>query len=354
MTTVSEGMDVAKVRHVAASMIGLSGRMDDVKGRGKAQAATLQQAWEGPDLEKFTERWHDALPAITHAGQALRDFGRDLHHQADQQVTASDGAGAGPGGRPRVPTIPPCPFPPLPPGARRVFERIWEGLKDSAKKVLEGIGKILDGISAVFNNALVKAGLLVNDLIEGLKKVSDDFVKWADDLAKKAGSLISRWAPKLIDLGESVLPVVKFLGKFAKAIPVLGVVAAVWDAKDVFVDLWNGKVNWHDVWNKIVLGGGSAVAGFFPGPGTLISVALTLEQMRYEHMPKLYDWAESKGIPKVFVPGLTPLPDFIPDKDFDIPGPAPKEIFGDMWDQIRSGQLEPPIIGIPPGTLPWP
>lgn len=368
MTVVSEGMDVAKVRNVAAAMISLGARVDDVRGRGKAQTAVLQHAWEGPDLEKFTDRWNSSLPAITNAGQALRDFGRDLHHQADQQTEASDGVGGR--GRREIPTIPRCPLPPPPPKKPGFFERIWDGIKGAIKGVLDFTKKVLDGITDLFNNMVVKIGLLINDLVEGLKKVSAEFRKWIDDAVRGIGNFVKKWAPKLLDWGKKAMPFLKVLGKFAKAIPVLSVIAAVWDAKDVFVDLWNGKINPHEFWNKIVLGGAATVASFFPGPGTLISVALTLEQMRHEHIGKLDSWiADKTGIDEGIIKGLrvglssgtSPLAifDLLPNQDFDLPGPSPAEVFddavrgaGDLWDKVK--KMDPPIIGLPPIPLPWP
>lgn len=369
MTTVTEGMDVAKVRNVATAMLSLAARVDDVRGAGSSQVVTLEGAWSGEDLETFSDGWHDALPGIYRTSAAMRGFGRDLHHQADQQQEAS---GFGPGAPGPVPPLPPLPpiLPPIPTGekdGRGLLDRLWDGVKDVATRAWEGFKKIASGILDLLTHPWAAALVFIKDVA---KFVYDQFEKVKNKvvgLVTKGANFLKKWAPKLLELGKKALPVLKVLGKFAKAIPILNVGLFLWDAKDVFVDLWNGEINPHEFWNKIILGGASTIAGFFPGVGTVISLALAGEQLRSE----FFNWADTKladalGIPKwavtvpraVIMAPLSPLGlfDMLPDENFDLPGPSPKEAVTGGWEAIKDVARNDPGIGFnnPTPGLPEP
>lgn len=71
MAAVSDGMDVARVREIAQSMLGLSHRLGSVKGQGDSQVTTLERVWSGPDAEKFSSEWHKTSPTVQDAESAL-------------------------------------------------------------------------------------------------------------------------------------------------------------------------------------------------------------------------------------------------------------------------------------------
>lgn len=363
--SVTEGMDVERVRSIAQQMIGLSTKVDDVRSSGQGQVARLKGVWAGPDLEQFEDRWHNVLPRVHDAGQAMREFGRLLRAQADdQEETSKDG-----GSRQR--TRPPHTPPPQPPGrcepGNSLLDRILDRIGDTIEKVWKGFESAVDWfkdkIWTPFSNISIVA-----DIVEGLRKVSDEFKKWTDDLLRQGkkildgvGSAIEKWAPKLLKWGEQAMPFIKGLGKFGKIIPGVGVAFWAWDMKDLAVDWWNGEINPHDFWNKGVLGTASMVAGFFPGPGTLISGLLAAEQLRHQYMPQLDGWvADQLGIEQKYVTWtrvaatapVSPLAlaDLLPNKHYDLPGPSPKEQVQAVWDGIRDAG--DPFCDLNP--LPWP
>lgn len=363
--SVSEGMDVERVRSIAQQLISLSTKVDDVRSSGQGQVARLKGVWAGPDLEQFEDRWHNVLPRVSDAGQAMREFGRLLRAQADdQEDTSKDVGGRNPS---RPPTVPP----PYPPGrcepGQSFLDRILDGIGKTVQSVLKGIEKavdwFVDKIWTPFSNIS-----LVADIIDLVRRASDNFKQWTDDLLKRGKSLlddglnvIKKWAPKILKWGESALPALKVLSKFGKAIPWVGAGVALWDMKGLAQDWWNGEINPHEFWNKGILGGGAAIAAFFPPIGTAISVGLTLEQLRHEHMPKMDGWlADKMGVDQKYVTwarvaAMSPfypmaLADLLPNKEFDLPGPSPKEMAESAWNSVKDAGGA--IRDLNP--LPWP
>lgn len=355
--TVTEGMDVERVRSIAQHLLSQSTKIDDIRSSGDGQIAVLDQVWSGPDLDKFEDGWHKAMPQLDHAGQALRDFGRDLVRQANDQDKASGGGGGGRRGGPI-----------LPPGkteeGQSLLDRILKGIGNGISKVWDGVEKVVDWVK---DNIWTPLGipLIIKDLVEGLRKVADDFKKWTDDLVKNAGKWFDETFPKLLKWGEKLAPVGKVLGKlgkvFGKIIPGAGVGFWAWDAKDLVEDWWNGEINPADAWNKGVLGTAGMVAGFFPGYGTLISAAIGLEQLRHEYVPQLErKLATTLGLPEnsittVRAIALAPiyplgLADLLPDEHFDLPGPSPKEAAETTWNAVKDAGGN--LADLNP--LPWP
>ncbi|WP_433954958.1 WXG100 family type VII secretion target [Janibacter indicus] len=358
--TVTDGMDVERVRSIAQQLLSQSTKIDDVRSSGEGQIGVLEGAWSGPDLKKFEDGWDSAMPQLDHAGQALRNFGRELARQANDQEKASDGVG----GRTGVPVVPPG--------------KSGEG-QSLLDRIVKGIGNALKGLWDAFSGAVdwVKDNiwtplgipLILKDIVEGLRKVADDFKKWTDDLVAKAGKWFDETFPKLLKWGEKLAPVGKFLAKFGKVfgkiIPGAGVFFWAWDMKDLVVDLWNGEVNPAELWNKGVLGTASMIAGFVPGWGTLISAAIAVEQLRHEYMPKMDGWiADKLGVPTEFVTGgrvalmsamnpvMAPfyMADLLPNENFDLPGPSPKELWDNGVDAVKDAGDT--LANLNP--LPWP
>ncbi|WP_191564988.1 WXG100 family type VII secretion target [Janibacter melonis] len=365
--TVTEGMDVERVRSIATQLMDLGSRVEDVRQEGQTRVDVLDDVWAGPDLEHFQRSWRATVPRLTHAGQAMRDYGQRLDDQAEDQ----DDASASIGGRaPGAPTPPvPLPLPPLPPGrtgqGQSLLDRIWDALDRVTQPVRDLVTGVLDGITGVFNNLAVKFSMIAADLVDAFREISPKFKAWLAATGGVISRFVAKWAPKLVPLGRSLLPVLGIGAKFLKALPYVGAGVALWEMKGVFSDAWNGRANPHEIWNKVILGGGSSVAAFFPPYGTLVSVGLTLEQLRHEHMPKLDGWlAEQTGISEDVIrigrvglmAPMNPLvlADLLPDTDFDLPGPSPSEIASGTWDTIKDVATNPIPLPSLPNPLPWP
>lgn len=266
MTTVSHGMDVARVREIATQVQGLAGRVDDVRTKGTAQIGTLEGAWSGPDVEALTDEWEAMTPTISGAAQRLRQSASDMRRDADEQERASQGdSGWGP-----------TDIKPLPvgPGTASIIDRITDAITAIATMVADGIRAVVDTIRDIMRNPAVAIPLLIKSIIGELKKYWDEFADFFEKFPEKF--------PKLAGFFSKAAPVLKFLARFAKALPVVGVVAWIADVWGVGEDLWNGELNLRDVWSKVVLGGVAAIAAFFPGVGTIVSIVAVLEQLRFD------------------------------------------------------------------------
>lgn len=354
--TVTDGMDVERVRSIAQQLLSQSTKIDDVRASGEGQIGVLEGAWSGPDLEKFEDGWDRAMPQLDHAGQALRDFGRELVRQANDQDKASDGVGGRTGG------------PVVPPGksgeGQSLLDRIIKGIGDGLSKVWQGVKGVVDWIK---DNIWKPLGipLILKDIWGSLREISAKFKQVTDDLLRQAGKWFDETFPKLLKWGEKLAPVGKFVGKmgkiFGKAIPGLGVGFWAWDMKDLVHDWWSGEINPADLWNKGILGTTAMVAGFFPPWGTLIAAGIGLEQLRHEYMPKMERALANKlGLPEnsittVRALAMAPfyplgLADLLPNKDFDLPGPSPKEMFEGGVDAVKDAGDK--LADLNP--LPWP
>lgn len=116
--TVSEGMDTTRARGVADQLRTQGDALDAIGAQGTAMMQVLEEAWSGPDTERFTGDWESARPQIGRAGQAVTNLGQELVRQADEQDATSDASGSGaaqpsgsghPGGYPARLPIPAMP-----------------------------------------------------------------------------------------------------------------------------------------------------------------------------------------------------------------------------------------------------
>lgn len=97
--TLTDGMDVARVRQAAAQLRAAAQRLDEVCRSGRAGLATLDEAWRGPDLASFGDRWSAAERVVHAAAEGMRGYAEELERQADAQDSASGSPGGrGPGG----------------------------------------------------------------------------------------------------------------------------------------------------------------------------------------------------------------------------------------------------------------
>lgn len=358
MTTVSEGMDVARVRQIAQSMLGLSSQLGSVKSRGDAQVSTLEHVWSGDDLDAFTDRWDETSPGISHTADALRQMGRQLQDEAQEQEVASGGSGGrrGPNfpGWPDLPDLPDLKPPQLP--GQGPLDRLLDLVRSAWDGVVTVVKKGLD----VLTSLPVTIAQLADDVRSLIMEYSAKAAQFVDDVAKGVRDFVAKWAPKVVALGEKWLPkIAGWASKISKVLPLLGVVGFFYENWGTIKDIWNGEASPRDIY-KMFLGGVAAVAAFFPGPGTLISAVLTLELLRIEGLEWVQEnhpdalWAQGilMGVGWVLVGPLSLLGTAFPDEKMDLPGPPPKEVWSDAWETFKDDDKRAEIW--PPGPFAHP
>lgn len=348
VTTVSEGMDAARVRQVAQSMLGLSNRLGTVKSHGDAQLSTLEHVWSGDDLDAFTEQWHQTSPGIAHTADALRAMGRSLQDQAaDQEVTSGAGGAGGAGlpGWPGWPDLPDLKAPRLP--GQEVLDLIWKGIKTIGTGIKDFVVGALDVLTSTYTTIT----LLAVDLFEAIKNTRVG--AWASDLVRK-------WAPKVSAWADEWLPKIgRFGAKFSKVLPIAGVVGFFYDSREILNDIWNGEMSPRDIYD-LVTGGIATVAAFFPGVGTLISAVFTLDGLRMDALDWVRrehpDWwlAEAALVVGgyVLLGPLGLLGSFLPDENVDLPGRPPKEVWGDMVETFKDDEKREELLRPKPFAAP--
>lgn len=349
MTTVSHGMDVERVRQIATQIQGLAGRVDDVRTEGTAQIKALEGAWSGEDVEALTEKWHDMAPTISGAAQRLRQSATEMRRDAEEQERASEGdRGWSP------PDFAPFPLTKDKPG---VIERLVDGITDVAVAVKQGARDVLDVIGDFMANPLVKFPLLARSIIKELRK----YWKEVDTFFK---GLPERF-PRLARLFSRAEPVLKFLSRFGKVIPGLGVILWAKDVWDIAGDVWNGEINPREIWSTVVLGGVAAFAGCFPGVGSLISLLVTGIQLGYDGQTGIMTWGDrvfGKNNPvwlgvktgmrviPVIVNPATGVPGLLPNGPITLPV-SPKKVWEKGIEGLKSGEYDfegrPGGIGLP-------
>lgn len=93
--SVSEGMDVERVRSIAGQLGASGERLRTVRGEGSASMTILDSAWAGADRGGFSNGWTSSAGSLEVAAAALQHLQRELLRQAEEQDTASGGAGDG-------------------------------------------------------------------------------------------------------------------------------------------------------------------------------------------------------------------------------------------------------------------
>ena len=96
---VSEGADAQRLVEIAGNVEVLADEVEEQRARGRSQVGVLQEAWSGPDLERFTQEWPHAEQSMENARRSLADMGQGLRREAPELVRASAGTGGitGPG-----------------------------------------------------------------------------------------------------------------------------------------------------------------------------------------------------------------------------------------------------------------
>lgn len=93
--TLAEGMDVERVRHIAAELGRNGENLREVRGAGSASMHVLGDVWQGEDLEHFAREWQVSAGRLEAAALSLRQAHAALLAQADDQTETSSGAGGG-------------------------------------------------------------------------------------------------------------------------------------------------------------------------------------------------------------------------------------------------------------------
>ena len=64
---VSEGADAQRLVEIAGNVEVLADEVEEQRARGRSQVGVLQEAWSGPDLERFTQEWPHAEQSMENA-----------------------------------------------------------------------------------------------------------------------------------------------------------------------------------------------------------------------------------------------------------------------------------------------
>ncbi|MBD5830723.1 hypothetical protein [Janibacter melonis] len=178
--SVTEGLDPALVREVAAHLADQAGRADDVSTSGTAMLRVLDGCWAGGDVEDFARGWQQAAPSISAAARALRSAADDLERQVADQEGASGG---------RAPSVPVARESP----DRPWWQDTWEGAGDLADDLLgageEALDTVADGAEWLGDRA--------EDGLDWLGDRGDEAGRWLGDRASDLVAGLSRY-------GESV------------------------------------------------------------------------------------------------------------------------------------------------------
>lgn len=93
--SVTEGMDVARVRASARSIIAEAGRFGQSRTESRRVASRLVDVWRGPDSQDFQQGWRSTDRKLEAVEESLRAFAREALRQADGQERVSEDLGGG-------------------------------------------------------------------------------------------------------------------------------------------------------------------------------------------------------------------------------------------------------------------
>ncbi|WP_114202689.1 C2 family cysteine protease [Janibacter anophelis] len=97
---INEGMDAVRVRQIAADLRGQGERLTTISQQGSAQLRTLQEVWQGNDLDHFGQQWQSAERQVHVFSDRLTGFADELARQVEDQQGASGETGGRGRGRP--------------------------------------------------------------------------------------------------------------------------------------------------------------------------------------------------------------------------------------------------------------
>lgn len=251
MGEMQEGMDVSRVRSIAAQVACLGDDVEAVAKQGRGQLATLSAAWEGPDLETFTGRWDGLEPSIHQLSENLREYSTTMTRNADDQEKGSAGDGRGPDG-------------PGGPGGQRgpvegpsFIDRIKNLLGGDLKDALNALKKGFGAATGLWGLARFLGGK--GNFLQDLKFLSKYLGKSEAvralgrigpmTLAEAKAAGLAGWTHKLGSFGGLVRGAGALMGKVA------GPLGVVFGGIDIYEGIKNGD------WLTAVKGGAGVVSG---------------------------------------------------------------------------------------------
>ncbi len=93
----SKGADVDALRDSAGRMTSFGREVEVVRAHGQRAVATMQRAWQGPDLEHLVERWRRVEHDLQRISTEFDQLSRRLHDNADLQHRSSGSSVIGSG-----------------------------------------------------------------------------------------------------------------------------------------------------------------------------------------------------------------------------------------------------------------
>lgn len=96
--SVTEGMDVERVRASARAITQEAGRIGQGRVDGRRVAVRLADLWQGPDSQSFQRSWRSSERSLELVEESLRAFSREAVRQADGQQRVSEDLGGSSGG----------------------------------------------------------------------------------------------------------------------------------------------------------------------------------------------------------------------------------------------------------------
>lgn len=115
--TLTHGADAARLRQIAAQLRGQAKLTSRIGAEGGARTSVISGVWEGRDREDFVRDWRVAERSLDDCAAMLTTMADLMIEQAEEQLDASDGAGAVLTAAPAAPRPagPPSPPPEQPP-----------------------------------------------------------------------------------------------------------------------------------------------------------------------------------------------------------------------------------------------
>jgi uncharacterized protein YukE len=93
----SKGADVDALRDSAGRMTSFGREVDVVRAHGQRAVATMQRAWQGPDLQHLVERWRRVEHDLQRISTEFDQLSRRLRDNADLQHRSSGSSMIGSG-----------------------------------------------------------------------------------------------------------------------------------------------------------------------------------------------------------------------------------------------------------------
>ncbi|GAB3595631.1 hypothetical protein GCM10027446_21240 [Angustibacter peucedani] len=87
--TLNQGMDVQRVREIAAQLKKDAKTLDDVQSRIQNAVNRIGENWHGTDASRFISDWNSHSKKLTVAASDITAMGKACDRNADQQEATS-------------------------------------------------------------------------------------------------------------------------------------------------------------------------------------------------------------------------------------------------------------------------